>query len=210
MSGGSGLSVAKLELASNEPGRTVVAAQIDGWLVIAHEIEPSGDGLVSDIIEDQAAMSQPVFYGHWDIDDVSRALDIPPAEARAFFIDGRRGGFLLEGKVCRQIGGTPAPSQRSPYDVTDPEGRRWEVRALTENGIRFTPSNQTGSGREYNESAFLDKLAGISGFYIANLTLFPDVPFYLVSSDQVRAWHRAGKLSNGHMLYSQARALFAG
>jgi len=153
-------------------------------------------------------MSQPVFRHHWDINDVATALGISPAAARDFFLDGRRGGHLIEEVAARHTGGVRAPSEKAPYDVIDSAGRRWEVRALTKNGVRFTPSIQTGGGREYDETRFLAKLDGVVGYYIANLTRFPDVPFYQLSSAQIRAWHTSDKMSKGRLTYLQAKALF--
>jgi hypothetical protein len=155
-------------------------------------------------------MSQPVFWQRWDIAKLAEAMLLSPAEARAFFVDGRRGGFLLEGAVRDRIGGRLAPGMGAPYDVIGGEGDLWEVRALTAGGVRFNPSNQRGSMRSYSEGAFLAKLAGIKGFYVADLTRFPDVPFYLLLSPTVRDWHRAGRLHEAHLTYRQAQALFAG
>ena len=155
-------------------------------------------------------MSQPVFYQRWDIVKLAEAMIMTPAEAQAFFIDGRIGGRLFERAVCDKIGGQMASSQAAPYDVIDQAGDLWEVRALTRHGVRFNPSNQHGSKRAYEQGAFLSKLDGIRGFYIADLSRFPEVPFYQVFSQTVRDWHQAGRLSDGHLTYPQARSLFAG
>jgi hypothetical protein len=155
-------------------------------------------------------MSQPVFTHHWDLAKLSEALGLPAVETKAFFIDGRRGGFLLEGVVRDYLKGALANKTEAPYDVLDSAGGRWEVRALTVRGIRFNPSNQQGAGRMYNELTFLAKVAGVIGYYIADLTHFPDVPFYRVPSSAVLTWHRSGALHSAHMTYLQAKTLFAG
>ena len=51
-----------------------------------------------------------------------------------------------------------------------------------------------GSGRKFEEKGFLAKLEEIEGYYIAMINTFPNVPVYKVSSDQVLAWYKAGKL----------------
>ena len=38
------------------------------------------------------------------------------------------------------------------------------------------------------------KLEEIEGYYIAMINTFPNVPVYKVTSDQVLAWYKAGKL----------------
>lgn len=51
-----------------------------------------------------------------------------------------------------------------------------------------------GSGRSFNEPGFLDKLRDLKGYILADVETFPDVPFYIVLSEEVRVWWLARHL----------------
>ncbi len=51
-----------------------------------------------------------------------------------------------------------------------------------------------GSGRSFNEADFLEKLGEIKGYIVADVEAFPDVPFWIVTAEQVKAWWNSGKL----------------
>ena len=131
----------------------------------------------------------------WDLEAVAKALKIQPDDVREYFTDGRRVSFILERRIAREVlRGQVAESEGADHDVLDAEGARWEVRSVTRGGVYFCPSYMVGSGRSFNEPGFLDKLRDLKGYILADVETFPDVPFYIVSADEVRTWWQARQL----------------
>jgi hypothetical protein len=56
------------------------------------------------------------------------------------------------------------------------------------------PSYMVGSGRSFNCDGFLHKLNDIYGYAISDITLFPRVPYWLVTAEEVRKWWDASRL----------------
>ena len=131
----------------------------------------------------------------WDVEALAEQLHLTVEETLEYFKDGRRGSFVVERRIAREmIGGKISESEGSAFDVYDSEGNKWEVRSLTRSGIYFCPSYMVGSGRKFEEKGFLAKIEEIEGYYVAMITTFPEVPVYKISADQVLAWYKAGKL----------------
>jgi len=80
------------------------------------------------------------------------------------------------------------------FDIVDSEGGRWEVRSISRGGIYFSPSYMVGSGRRFNKAGFLSKLSEIKGYIVADIESFPQIPFWIISSEQVLTWWKEGKL----------------
>ncbi len=131
----------------------------------------------------------------WDVEALARELHLTIDETLTYFQDGRRCSFITERRIAREfIGGRIADSEGAAYDVFDQDDKKWEVRSLTNSGIYFCPSYMVGSGRKFEEKGFLAKIEEIEGYYIAMINTFPNVPVYKVSSNQVLAWYKAGRL----------------
>lgn len=131
----------------------------------------------------------------WDVEALAEQLHLTVDETLTYFQDGRRCSFITERRIAREfIGGRIADSEGAAYDVFDQNNKKWEVRSLTNSGIHFCPSYMVGSGRKFEEKGFLAKIEQIGGYYIAIINTFPNVPVYKVSSDQVLAWYRDGRL----------------
>jgi hypothetical protein len=140
-------------------------------------------------------MFKPDAIISWDIDEVSKALKIPPMDVSAYFTDGRRISFILERRIAREVmQGKIATSEGSDYDIIDKDGQKWEVRSITRSGIYFCPSYMVGSGRSFNEDGFLIKLKEIAGYIVTDIDEFPNVPIKKVSKDQVLQWWKNGEL----------------
>lgn len=131
----------------------------------------------------------------FNIDLLVEALGIDRDEVVKYFSDGRKASFILENRIVKDYtGGSRSDSEGSGWDINDRNGNKWEVRSLTNSGIYFCPSSMVGSGRKFNEQGFLDKVAGIAGYIVTDITQFPNVPVYRVSSDQVLSWYQSGEL----------------
>ena len=131
----------------------------------------------------------------WDIKEISSALKISENDVKNYFTDGRRVSFILERRIAREIlNGRLASNEGKDYDVLDSQGRKWEVRSISKNGIYFCPSYMVGSGRQFNEDGFLKKLDEIDGYIIADIESFPNIPFWIIISSEVKVWWRNGKI----------------
>ncbi|MDP2166961.1 MAG: hypothetical protein Q8J64_01375 [Thermodesulfovibrionales bacterium] len=131
----------------------------------------------------------------WDVTDIANALKISAADVREYFTDGRRISFILERRIAHEIlKGTIASSEGSDFDVVDSEGGKWEVRSISKGGIYFCPSYMVGSGRKFDKGGFKRKTSIIKGYIIADIEKFPDVPFWIIPTEQVLSWWDAGKL----------------
>lgn len=131
----------------------------------------------------------------WDIKELSKALKIKEEDVKLYFTDGRRVSFLLERRIAYEvIGGKIAESEGAGYDVVDKEGGKWEVRSISKDGIYFCPSYMVGSGREFEEMGFLQKIKEIKGYIVSDITQFPNIPFWIISKEIVMKWWEEGKL----------------
>ena len=63
-----------------------------------------------------------------------------------------------------------------------------------------------GSGRRFEKDGFLSKLSEIKGYIIADIESFPQIPFWIISSEQVLTWWTEGKLGTTSKL-SRDKAL---
>ncbi|MBI3930442.1 MAG: hypothetical protein HY325_00310 [Chloroflexi bacterium] len=125
----------------------------------------------------------------WDIKDIAEALKISVNEVREYFTDGRRVSFLIERRIAHEVlKGIVAKSEGAGFDVIAPDGGKWEVRSISRGGIYFCPSYMVGSGRSFDEAGFQSKLTEIEGYIVADIESFPNVPFWIISSDQVLTW----------------------
>ncbi len=132
---------------------------------------------------------------HWDVVAIAKALKIKKEDVLAYFKDGRRVSFILERRLTYEIfNGSLAPSEGAGFDLVDSKGNKWEVRSITKDGIYFSPSYMVGSGRSFNEAGFLKKLNEVAGYVISDIESFPDIPFWIIPSQQIREWWTAGQL----------------
>ena len=131
----------------------------------------------------------------WNEEEIAHAFKITPGDVREYLTDGRRASFIIERRlVWENEGWNLALSEGAGYDLIDPDGSKWEVRSITRQGVYFTPSNQVGSGRKFDEQGFLAKLDEIKGFILSDIVSFPVVSVYRLPVDVVLAWYRAGRL----------------
>lgn len=139
---------------------------------------------------------------NWDLKKIQNAFRITSTGSKPinqeniknYFTDGRRASFLMELTVDLHVTkGKLAPNQGSGYDVIDNNNKKWEVRSITKQ-VDFKPSNQTGSGRKFNEAGFLEKLNLIEGYILCDITSFPEVRYWKLKKTIVKDWYENGKL----------------
>ncbi len=143
----------------------------------------------------------------WNLTNLKDALKISEKDVQAYFTDGRRVSFILERRLAYEVlAGTLAPSEGAGFDLTDGQGRKWEVRSISKGGIYFCPSYMVGSGRSFDEGGFLKKLDEIHGYVVSDITKFPSVPYWLIEGTKVRKWWEAGELGRSTQI-SRDKAL---
>jgi hypothetical protein len=131
----------------------------------------------------------------WDENEIAKAFKVTTEDIREYLTDGRRVSFIIERRLkWEHVGWSLAPSEGAGYDLKDPDGGLWEVRSISKDGVYFTPSNQVGSGRRFNEDGFQAKLKGLKGFILSDITSFPRVEIIVVPVKFVLDWHKSKKL----------------
>jgi hypothetical protein len=150
---------------------------------------------------------EPDGYLAWDLAAIAKALNISTEDVLEYFTDGRRVSFILERRIAYEVlGGTLGESEGAGFDLQDAQGRKWEVRSISRGGVYFCPSYMVGSGRSFEPSGFLSKLDSIEGYILADIEAFPQLPFWSVTSEEVRHWWQAGELGTATKV-SRKRAL---
>jgi hypothetical protein len=143
----------------------------------------------------QQGVSMQIGTLTWDVEALAEQLHLTVDETLEYFKDGRRGSFVVERRIAREIiGGKISESEGSSFDVYDSEGNKWEVRSLTKGGMYFCPSYMVGAGRKFDEAGFQTKLDEIKGYYVARITTFPEVEVFKIDVEQVRKWHKNKEL----------------
>lgn len=89
-----------------------------------------------------------------------------------------------------------ASSEGAGYDLLDPKGGKWEVRSISGGGVYFCPSYMVGSGRSFDEKGFLDKLGDIECYILSDIESFPNIPFWIITKQDVLKWWKEGKLGS--------------
>jgi hypothetical protein len=140
----------------------------------------------------------------WNLAEIAKALKISPEAVREYFTDGRRVSFILERRIATEVlSATLAKSEGAGYDLVDSSGAKWEVRSISDGGVYFCPSYMVGSSRSFDEPGFLAKLKEIKGYILADITAFPDVPFWIVQSETVMEWWKNRSLGTSTKISRQ-------
>ncbi|MDA7943134.1 MAG: hypothetical protein MPJ06_03905 [Nitrosopumilus sp.] len=145
----------------------------------------------------------------WDLERLADVLRLSKEEARDYFRDGRRSGFLVEKGILRKNPMLKAAPENMIYDVQNGE-ERWEVRTITSNGINFRPSVDIGAGRKFNKTRFEQKLQCVTGFIVCDVSTFPVVPYWSILSRIIAEWHHEKTISKGKTSYKKAIRLING
>jgi hypothetical protein len=133
----------------------------------------------------------------WNLKALSDALKISLTDTQEYFTDGRRISFIMERRIAYEVlHGTLAKSEGDGWDVIDQAGGHWEVRSISDSGVYFCPSYMIGSGRSFNEVGFIKKLNEIQGYYLSDITRFPNVPYWKLDKNIVLNWYENKKLGS--------------
>lgn len=142
----------------------------------------------------------PYLNLEFSIPSLMDSMSLTHDEVVEYFTDGRRCSFIIERRLARMLGGQIADSEGSAWDIQDSESKKWEVRSITRGGVYFCPSHMVGSGRRFEEAGFLEKVNGIDGYLVADITRFPSIPVYRILRDKVVDLYSKQLLGNGTKL----------
>ncbi len=129
----------------------------------------------------------------FDPELIGEGWHIPQEQIEELYHDARWLSPHMELFLAQELKGKLAPSKKSPFDIYDADGKKQEVRCMTHNGVSFAPSKDTGSGRQFNEDNFFEKLREIDGYIVCDVIFYPLVHCYFTPKKVVKEWYGQGK-----------------
>ena len=128
----------------------------------------------------------------WDTALIAKALRLDEDNVKKYFTNGNCVAFLIKWRLSADIG-----YKIDPIDgLIDPQDNsKWKVRCITQaSGVAFCQSSMIGTRRKFNKTEFLDKLNNVSGYILADIQKFPNMPYWQISVDNVWQWWNEEKL----------------
>jgi hypothetical protein len=77
------------------------------------------------------------------------------------------------------------PQGRDYPVVIDNAGKVFQVRALTEHGVDFTPAKNVGYGRSFDIDEYRARLEQLDGFLVADVRRFPAIAYGIVLEEDI-------------------------
>lgn len=120
----------------------------------------------------------------------SRKLDYKKiAEGFSFNSEKEALDFVNDGRIMGRVGEFwqgNRQKENSPFDVTDEEGNRGEVRSITKQ-VSFASSKEVGFGRSVTEEGFNQKLNSLDNYLLLDLRNIEkgDIDIIKVTKDEV-------------------------
>ena len=101
------------------------------------------------------------------------------------FKDGRAAAPLLELLISQEDGLTHVGGCRD-HDMTDPADSaiEYDEKTFTKNGCKFMPSSMIGTGRSFDQAAFLEKAKKLI-YVVASVVNFPEIKIRYVKGDEL-------------------------
>ncbi len=114
-------------------------------------------------------------------------------EVIKIFKDGRYASPFLERQLPLWFDGLTHITGNKPYDLVDEQGRKYDAKNFTSNGLKFMPSGQIGTGRKYDPDKCRKKIEENKMTYIAcDITEFPKVRVrFLDGSELLKKYPKA-------------------
>ena len=100
--------------------------------------------------------------------------DIPPDRLPALFKDGRVASFFLEEQLQHWFPELTRIEGNKDHDHLDRQGRKYDAKNFTKNGLDFKPSNQKGKGRYFIAEIAYAKAAMLR-YICCDIVDFPQV-----------------------------------
>jgi len=122
--------------------------------------------------------------------------NIPPDRILEFFKDGRVASFFLEEQLQHWFPELTRIEGNKDHDHLDRDGRKYDAKNFTKNGLKFKPSNQIGKGRKFNKEIAHAKAAKLR-YICCDIVEFPKVRVKFVDGkDLVKEYPRC-EISKG-------------
>lgn len=109
--------------------------------------------------------------------------NIPLQELYSVFRDGRCVSPLLESWITHIFPLTRVNGNKD-HDHIDAKGRKYDMKNFTKHGLRFSPSNQQGSGRNFDLEAAKEKAMNLI-YICCDITLFPNIQIKFVEGESL-------------------------
>lgn len=136
------------------------------------------------------------FTIEWNIEDLKSALGVTEHGVKSIFTDGRNMPSIFKHRLSSDYPDwTPAPG--SGHQLLDPDNGKWKIRSITDKGVDFRPSEQIGTGRNFDRDRFLEALELLKGFIIFDIACFPTVAVFKIPVQNVNRWFQNGILNFG-------------
>jgi len=115
--------------------------------------------------------------------------DVPEMIAYDRLRDGRIIGLLIEDIIANEFNGlTRTAHNGASHDLIKTDGRvplRLQCKTFKEVNVELSPSVMRGAGRKFCAKAFSEYFDGIDGWLLADVSKFPSISFYAVTSESI-------------------------
>ena len=141
-----------------------------------------------------------------DLSAIAQGWHVSEEMARERYRRGTDCSGPLEDHVKHNLSLPVGGGGNDPFDLYTPDLERCELRTLTQRGVCFRPSIQTGGGqREFDEEAFLDRVSGLNRYIVCDIDGFPRVRVYSIPAAVIADCWREGLLNTtGELNYGPA------
>lgn len=134
---------------------------------------------------------------NWKKREIGLAMGLPEDYVAQCLTDGRSAVFFVTRRLAVALPNyNVVPSAQVKHALTDQNGDIWAVKCITKNGVDFSKSKMRGVGRTFNQAEFDRMLAGLAGFFVADIVDFPRVPVWQIEKriigDQLRMKNSSG------------------
>ncbi len=142
----------------------------------------------------------------FDADFLAQGWRLDRQEILETHRDGREAGLIIKHLIRHALQGEPAPKQ-SRFSGTCCQGRTWQVRVMTRNGLSFAPSHMKGKGRAFEASGFIEHINSVDRFMVVDVAGFPEVHFWILIPANIEELWKKGLIDqDGKADHSRARS----
>lgn len=144
----------------------------------------------------------------WDVPAMADAIGVSHEAAIKLFKNGRLFTYMLRPRLAadlrlQEVGGVNAPAH-----LIDKNGNQWAVRSLTDkSGVSFCPQSMIGTGRHFEHRDFIDYLKTIFGFFVCDVTMFPKMRVYEITSDEILLQYNQYNINDGRLTFQKFKRL---
>lgn len=140
----------------------------------------------------------------WNMKDLIRSLGVEEPHVLRFLKDGRNSAFLLKFRLSIELGWELVEGQNAPTHLISKDNKIWIIKTCTPiSGVSFCSNSMIGKGRKFESNKFIDSLKEHEGFLVADVSDFPTVEIYQISSREIFNLYMQGMLNEGRIRFNQ-------